>query len=384
MNKLKGIWTIAKKEFHRFFHDKRILLSLFLPGLLIYVIYSFLGEGVLGNMTGVEEGYTYTMYAVNAPADLEMEFSLLQSQSFEITAATADETETIQQKIKDQEVDILLVFPTDFSIGGDVNALLQVDVYYNSIKTESAMAYSLVSAVFSGKQYGAPNFVMPVTDLSTEEDVSGMIISMIGPMLIMVFLFTGCIALAPESIAGEKERGSFATMLITPVKRSHIALGKILALSTLSLLSGICSALGLIFSLPKLLGSAEGIDINMAIYGFGDYMMLLGIILSTVLMMVGIVSVVSTFAKSVKEAAGMVGPLNILIMLMGMGTMFSSGADAWYWYLIPLFNSARALGGILSFSIQPLYVVITVVVNLACVAGLSVALAKMFDSEKIM
>ena len=384
MNKLKGIWTIAKKEFHRFFHDKRILLSLFLPGLLIYVIYSFLGEGVLGNMTGVEEGYTYTMYAVNAPADLEMEFSLLQSQSFEITAATADETETIQQKIKDQEVDILLVFPTDFSIGGDVNALSQVDVYYNSIKTESAMAYSLVSAVFSGKQYGAPNFVMPVTDLSTEEDVSGMIISMIGPMLIMVFLFTGCIALAPESIAGEKERGSFATMLITPVKRSHIALGKILALSTLSLLSGICSALGLIFSLPKLLGSAEGIDINMAIYGFGDYMMLLGIILSTVLMMVGIVSVVSTFAKSVKEAAGMVGPLNILIMLMGMGTMFSSGADAWYWYLIPLFNSARALGGILSFSIQPLYVVITVVVNLVCVAGLSVALAKMFDSEKIM
>jgi sodium transport system permease protein len=84
MNKLKGIWTIAKKEFHRFFHDKRILLSLFLPGLLIYVIYSFLGEGVLGNMTGVEEDYTYTMYAVNAPDELEMEFALLQTQNVSI------------------------------------------------------------------------------------------------------------------------------------------------------------------------------------------------------------------------------------------------------------------------------------------------------------
>ena len=44
MKKLKNIWTIAKKEFHRFFHDKRILAALFLPGVLIFAIYSVLGE----------------------------------------------------------------------------------------------------------------------------------------------------------------------------------------------------------------------------------------------------------------------------------------------------------------------------------------------------
>ena len=47
MKKFKNIWTIAKKEFYRFFKDKRILLSLFLlslflPGVLIFCIYSFL------------------------------------------------------------------------------------------------------------------------------------------------------------------------------------------------------------------------------------------------------------------------------------------------------------------------------------------------------
>ena len=35
--------------------------------------------------------------------------------------------------------------------------------------------------------------------------------------------------MAPESIAGEKERGTIATMLITPIRRSDVALGKILA-----------------------------------------------------------------------------------------------------------------------------------------------------------
>lgn len=384
MKNLKNIWTIAKKEFYRFFKDKRILISLFLPGILIFCIYSLLGETVMGDMANIEEDYTYTMYAVNAPDELETEFAFLQTQNFSVEKIDESEAENVKEKVEAQEADILLVFPVDFSLTAQGETLSQVNVYYNSIKTESAMAYSLVSAVFSGKQYGAPNFIMPVNDLSTTEDATGMIISMIGPMMIMVFLFTGCIALAPESIAGEKERGSFATMLVTPVKRSHIALGKIFALSTLSLLSGICGALGLIFSLPKLFSAAEGVELDMAIYQFGDYMMLFGIILSTVLVMVGIVSVVSTFAKSVKEAAGMVGPLNILILLMGVGTMFSTGGDAWYWYLIPLFNSARALSGILSLNIQPLYVIITVLVNLACVAGLSVALAKMFDSEKIM
>ena len=43
---MKNIWTIMKKEFSRFFKDKRLVLALVLPGILIYVIYSFLGQGV--------------------------------------------------------------------------------------------------------------------------------------------------------------------------------------------------------------------------------------------------------------------------------------------------------------------------------------------------
>lgn len=72
-----------------------------------------------------------------------------------------------------------------------------------------------------------------------------MIFSSMLPMLLMIFLFTGCMSVAPESIAGEKERGTIATLLVTPVKRSHIAIGKIIALSIIALLSGISSTLGI-------------------------------------------------------------------------------------------------------------------------------------------
>ena len=40
---MKSIWIIAKKELKRFFTDKRVLLGLILPGLLIFIIYNLMG-----------------------------------------------------------------------------------------------------------------------------------------------------------------------------------------------------------------------------------------------------------------------------------------------------------------------------------------------------
>ena len=48
-------------------------------------------------------------------------------------------------------------------------------------------------------------------------------LSMLVPLLMFALLASACMAVAPESIAGEKERGTMATMLITPVKRWQIA-----------------------------------------------------------------------------------------------------------------------------------------------------------------
>ena len=42
-----NILTIIKKEFSRFFGDPRIAITtILLPGLLIYVLYSFMGSGM--------------------------------------------------------------------------------------------------------------------------------------------------------------------------------------------------------------------------------------------------------------------------------------------------------------------------------------------------
>ncbi len=385
---MKNILTVIKKEFSRFFRDKRLVLSLILPGVLIYFIYSFLGDGILSNVGGTDENYVCQVYTVNMPDAFKTPFeSLEKMQLHEISADEADEH---RQAVADQKEDLLVVFPENFEedynavLAGTSTELPRVNVYYNTVRTEGTQAYTLFAGVLSVfQQQVTPYFLSDVQDLASEKDMTGMIFSMIAPMLVLMFLFSGCMAVAPESIAGEKERGTLATMLVTPVRRSHIAAGKIIALSTLSLLSGLCSFLGIILSLPKLMGAAG--SLSAAVYTVGDYAMLLGIVLSSVLVIVALVSVVSAFAKSVKEATAMIGPLMILVMLLGVSTMFSSGSTGSYlWYLIPLYNSARAMNGVFSFAASPVAVLITVVINVVAAMGLAFLLAKMFDSEKIM
>ena len=385
---MKNIWTVMKKEFARFFRDRRLVVSLFLPGILIYLIYSLLGSGLISNLGGVDENYVYQVYTVNMPDEFAAQF---EGVSFmELHAISAEEADGHKQAVSDQQEDLLVIFPADFeekyaaAVAGDPTAAPTVEFFYNTVRSEGSQAYSLfASAISDLQQQVTPYFLPLVTDLATDADVTGKIFSMIAPMLVLMLLFSGCMSVAPESIAGEKERGTLATMLVTPVRRSHIAAGKIIALSAISLLSGICSFLGIILSLPKLMGAAG--NLSVAVYTAGDYLMILGIVLSSVLVMVALVSIVSAFAKSVKEATGMIGPLMILVMILGLSTMFSSGATGSYlWYLIPLYNSARTMSGIFSFLASPVAVLITIAVNLVVAALLAVLLAKMFDSEKIM
>ena len=379
MKKLSAIWTIAKKEFARFFKDKRMLMALFFPGIMIYIIYSFLG-GTLVPALNPSEDYTYRVCVVNAPSWLTDD-ALSAIGKFDLQASETELADG-ERKVKDGELDAYLVFPNDFVLGGVNGRLNEVKLYTNSADTESAMAGQLLTAALASAQYGAPNFLLVPQDVATEGDLSAMMVSMIGPMLILAMLMTGCVAVAPESSAGEKERGTFATMLITPVKRGYIAAGKVLSLSLISLLSGLCSCAGVVLSLPKLLGE-DTISLSALGYGFAEYASLLGIVLSSVLLMVALVSMLSAWAKSIKEATAMISPVMIIVLLVGIGSSFLP-MNEWYFFCIPLLNSAAALGSVFSMATQPLFVVITVLTNLAVAGVLMWVLSRMFCSEKIM
>ena len=125
--------------------------------------------------------------------------------------------------------------------------------------------------------------------------------------------------------------------------------------------------------------------VDSSVYVPMDYIMLLIVILSTVLVLVSAISLISAFAKSVKEASTTVSPLMIVITFVSLAPMLSQGNKIpLYRYLIPVYNSAQCMNGIFSFAYQPVEILVTAAVNL-CVAGILVyGLTRAFHNEKVM
>ena len=398
MNK-NNILTIIKKEFARFFGDKRMVFTtVIMPGLLIYIIYSFVVGGIRDTFEG-DKDYRAKVYVQNMPESVQPMFEAL---DMDITNSNDLDIEGIKTLIEKKDVELLVVFPAEFdSAVANYNVLdtTQVSpnilIYSNVANMESDNAETAVRTILTSYEETICNkFNINARteetageefNLATDEDFMGQILSAMLPFMLIIFLYSGCMAVAPESIAGEKERGTIATLLVTPMNRSHLAFGKIISLSFIALISGLSSFLGVILSLPKFMGSAiEGMPTN--IYTTSDYLLILGIILSTVLVLISVISIISAYAKTVKEASTLVLPLMLVIMIVGIPSTIGGGNAqvAISWYFIPIYNSIQAMTGVFSFSYSLINVGITIVINIIYAGTFSYILAKMFNSEKIM
>ena len=396
---MKNILAIMKKELRRFFGDKRMIATLILPGLLIYVIYSLMGGALSENLTGGGEN---TEYRVLTHGSSELISAVTLNSGMNITyyrcpdCTEEHDPATISKAINEEDFHAYLVIPEDFDqkIAAYDPATGQpapeVKIYYNSSDADSATAYSTLLALLGALESSMANRfdvnISPNTvfDVATEEDLTGMLFSMLMPLLLIILMFSSCMAMTAESIAGEKERGTIATLLITPIKRSELALGKIAALSIMSLLGGLCSFVGVLLALPKLMGGEAMDAVDTSVYTMGDYAMILCVILSTILVFVSLIAVLSALANSVKEASTLVSPLMLVVTVIGVSGMFGSPDKSLGLFLIPVYNSVQCISGVFSMSYEPIQIILTVAANLLTAGVFAVVLTRMFQSERVM
>lgn len=377
-----NFFTIIKKELYRFFKDpKMIFTTVFLPGIIIFIAYSLLADGMNASQE-VNKNYHPSAYIENLPESLE---SIVKTENLNIE--NFDNLDDAKKRITQKNLDIAIVFPSDFdnkikNIKNSINLnnSIKIELYYNSSKKESLYVYNNIVSFFNSYE----NSIVKIfdintntSDISTDVDRTSSMISSILPMMIIMFLFTGCMNLAPESIAGEKERGTIATLLATPVNRTEIILGKIISLVFFAVLNGISSFIGIMLAIPKMMNSNNNINI----YKINHYIYILLVVISTVLL---IISLISTLSKSVREASALSSPLMIISMLISITPMFNVEFSDFYWRLIPIFNSVLCLNDVFSFNINSINIVLTILSNTVYSVFIIMIISKMFKNEKII
>ena len=400
---LKDALIIMTKELKNMFRDKRtIFATIILPLVLFPVMF-----GIIGLITKANEEAKakaeYTVYVestLSNPEELTKVIDEIQRVgNFEVITGKIDE--------KVIESDSTTV---GLKVGKNGDIFIAT-VIYNSVKEKSTYAAQkirealmnlnseLVSAELLSRGINPEelNFVQindAVVGVSAEngnvEEAKAkgqftQMLAMLVPYFLLLYIFAGSMGLGIDTTAGEKERGSLSILLVNQVSRTSIALGKILYLMLMSILTSVLNLVGLVIGLyleMSFLGEAN-MPFSIELDAIG-YLLLFITVILLALISSGIIIFIGILARSVKEASGYITPIYMIILLFGISTMQSEGSKAFYYYAIPFINIIFTMKDIFIGTFSVANFLTMLFVNSALVVLFVYLTAKIFNSEKVL
>ena len=342
---MSGIKEIFKKEIVRVFKDKKMVFSVFILPVAAMLGVLYLMGNIVSNMQDDIDAHQAKVYMQNRSAGFE---AFCESAKLDMKIEDAEKTteKEIKQELKDGKADLYIVFPKGFeeSIQNykEGDKVPEVTVYHNPSEKYSQAAYSKIG-VQTLEAYRQTLLNARVGDMSrisiftvnadTKETIiqddnkaGGKALGTLLPYLLTLLLFAGAMSIGTDMIAGEKERGTMASLLVTPIKRSSIIFGKVFALMVVSGISAIVSVVGMVVSMPLIQeqmmdGAAQGMNMK---WSTQQVIMLAILIIALSFLYATIIALVSVFAKTIKEANSFVMPVYMIVLVVGLLTMYTT------------------------------------------------------------
>lgn len=388
---MRNSLRIVKKELDKIFKFPRMIFTtLLLPGLIIFMMYAFIGNSIQSE-TDKAENRSNVIHVINAPDSLEFAYDLSDDLKVEFVNVDINTVNELKDKLFNEEVELIVIYENGFEEKVRNHEFPKVEILYNSLSTNSRNAsykFNIILETQKNNLYSElginPNIFETTRDtIENAEKGATQFLAMLLPILVMSFIFASAMSVGSDAIAGEKERGTLPTMLMMPIKRREIIVGKIISTTLLTVFSAMSSFIGIIASLPfskPMFGIEGGIN-----YGFLEYFGLAVVLILISAFASSILLITSTLAKTTKEAATMSLPFYIVAMLIPVITMSStSGKPSLGLYFIPIYNTILVLKEILTFSFNPINFLLTITSSVIYISFIIYILINMFKSEKIL
>lgn len=394
------MWLVMRKELLELVRDKRTLF--FMVAFPLFVFPMIFG------------GITY--FAQKAVLDAEskvLKYSIINAENHQGLASDFAEDEQFQlitiddtdykTMIRNGELDFVLELPDNLNADPLQSGQSRIQLYLNDASinmmfhrvNEKVQVYARQKQLAIFEQLGVnetqqkavltPIVLQKVNLADKREDIGEKVGGLI-PYFIFILLLQGVMYLAADLGAGEKERGTLETLLLAPIPRYEIVLGKFLTITT----AGLTSAL---MAVVSMVGWGIGIGQGLAIAVISQFVEQIGALdfLLMFLMLVPVVTIfasvtlsLSIYAKSYKEAQTYMGFLMIfvfipIILAMLPGVSLDSG---WAW--VPLTNVALAIKelikGTMNYSALLAIFVSTAIIG----AALLLFCVNWFNKEKVL
>jgi sodium transport system permease protein len=220
-----------------------------------------------------------------------------------------------------------------------------------------------------------------------EEGGAGEFVLGMLPYFIVVWAFYGGFGIVSDLVAGEKEKSTLETLLITPVHRSQIVLGKFFALCVVCLLSALSSVVGLALVAVLPLPGAD----QMLQDGLGltptSFAIILLLLLPAVAFFASLLLAISTYAKNPREAQTHLGVVSVAVIMPAVFSQvigFTDLAAARWINLVPVLNTAMNIRAAMLGKPDPVALALTIGTGAVLAAiGLLVVL-RLFCREEVL
>ena len=398
------VLRIAQKEILSTLRDRRAIVSSLLIPLLVLPLV-MLGLPLLIGGLFEREQTTVTEVAVQGLGHLPKELrGEIEAQS--VAFAPVDDPEVA---VRERGYAVALAVPQGFerALQGGQGELT---VYSKAGNLRSELSAGKLEDVISTYQQTLvaerlrevglePSVLEPITvrneDASSQAERSSGQLAWLIPFFIAVWTLAGGQMTAIDATAGEKERGTLESLLVAPVRRAEVVVGKFLATMTFGLSAALMAILGYVLGGTVLrqlfrLQGEEAQDIVSVMGGalnvsaFGVVMLIISALLLAGLIAALLISI-AMFARSFKEAQSYVAPLSFVLILPAVGLQFADffGSNP-VLYLIPVLNTLIVMDDLVKGSAEALPLVLTYGSSLAYTALLLDFAFRSFKREGVI
>lgn len=395
------MWLVFLKEIKELLRDRKTLF--FMIALPILVFPAIFGVVTYVSSKAIQKAESEILDYAIVGAEYAPDLVARIAESEEFNLVTAPQNTDIKQWVKDENADFVLVIPENFSNDVLANGQISLTLYLNDsgLNLVQRRLNEIVDAIEEENQQSAfstlglnetqqvalidPVLVEKVNVADQRENWGEKIGGFI-PYLVFMLCLQGAMIPATDLGAGEKERGTLETLLISPIARHKLVLGKFLAIA----LAGVTSAMVTVGSMAIWgIVLSQGMAIELVADFMGsisgmDFLLIFFMLIPVVAIFASVLLSLSIYARSFKEAQGYMTPLVMftivpVIMAMLPGVELKGG---WAW--VPLTNVALAIKELIKGTMD--YVqLIAIFGSTALIAGALIAFSVYwFNQEKVL
>jgi len=205
------------------------------------------------------------------------------------------------------------------------------------------------------------------------------------PYFFIAFCFMGVVYPAIHLGAGEKERGTLETLLLAPIPRHQVVLGKFLAVFCGGIIAVLLNLASLGTWLAIKAGELRGI-IGTLIGSIDllDLVLLALMLIPVAAMFAALLLSISIFARNSAEASTLISPFGIVLIVPAALAMLPGVELNWFWASVPVTNVSLAMKELLKGTMDYTMLLAIFASSTLIAGGLLFFCAKWFNRESVL